>query len=36
MKLTDNVIEVDLDEYFLKNLGKILGILHSFVKNVNV
>ncbi|NEP55961.1 MAG: hypothetical protein F6K31_02915 [Symploca sp. SIO2G7] len=31
MRLTDKRIEVDLDEYFLKNVGKILGILHSFV-----
>lgn len=31
LKLTDKTIEVDLDEYFLKNIGKILGILHSFV-----
>ncbi|NET60363.1 MAG: hypothetical protein F6K47_30730 [Symploca sp. SIO2E6] len=31
MRLTDKKIEVDLDEFFLKNVGKILGILHSFV-----
>ncbi|NEP12767.1 MAG: hypothetical protein F6K14_21685 [Symploca sp. SIO2C1] len=31
MRLTDKEIEVDLDEYFLKNVGKILGILRSFV-----
>jgi hypothetical protein len=31
MQLSDNKIEVDLDQYFLKDLGKILGILHSFV-----
>ncbi|NER23873.1 MAG: hypothetical protein F6J96_24845 [Symploca sp. SIO1C2] len=31
LRLTGKRIEVDLDEYFLKNVGKILGILHSFV-----
>lgn len=31
LRLTGSNIEVDLDEYFLKNVGKILGILRSFV-----
>ena len=31
MRLTENRLEVDLDEYFLKNVGKILGILRSFL-----
>ncbi|NES22575.1 MAG: hypothetical protein F6K41_27560 [Symploca sp. SIO3E6] len=35
MRLTDKKIEVDLDEYFLKNVGKILGILRSFVAPVS-
>ncbi len=35
MRLTDKSIEVDLDEYFLKNLEKILGILRSFLTSVS-
>ena len=30
MRLNDNRVEVDLDEYFLNNIGKIIGILASF------
>lgn len=31
IRLTEQRIEVDLDEYFINNVGKILGILRSFV-----
>jgi hypothetical protein len=31
MRLIEERIEVDLDEYFIQDIGKILGILHSFV-----
>ena len=31
LKLTEQRIEVDLDEYFINNVGKILGILRSFI-----
>lgn len=32
MRLTGKVIEVDLNEYFLNNVGKILGILRSSIE----
>jgi hypothetical protein len=32
LRLTEQRIEVDLDEYFIKNIGKILGILRSFIE----
>ncbi|MCD8486684.1 MAG: hypothetical protein LRZ84_08040 [Desertifilum sp.] len=31
LRLTDLIVEVDVSEYFLNNLGLILGILKSFV-----
>uniref|UniRef100_A0ACD5GZF9 Uncharacterized protein n=1 Tax=Desertifilum tharense IPPAS B-1220 TaxID=1781255 RepID=A0ACD5GZF9_9CYAN len=31
LKLTDLIVEVDVSEYFLNNLGLILGILKSFI-----
>jgi hypothetical protein len=31
MRLIEERIEVDLDEYFIQDIGKILGILRSFV-----
>jgi hypothetical protein len=31
LRLTQQRIEVDLDEYFINNVGKILGILRSFI-----
>ena len=31
MRLIEQRIEVDLDEYFIQDIGKILGILRSFV-----
>jgi hypothetical protein len=31
MRLIEQSIEVDLDEYFIQDIGKILGILRSFV-----
>ncbi len=31
MRLMEQRIEVDLDEYFIQDIGKILGILRSFV-----
>ncbi|MDY7013654.1 MAG: hypothetical protein SVX43_08610 [Cyanobacteriota bacterium] len=31
MKLTGNLVEIDLSEYYLANLSKILGLLASFV-----
>ena len=32
MKLVDKTIEIDLNEYFLNNVGKILGILKSGIE----
>lgn len=32
MKLTGQVIEIDLNEYFLNNVGKILGILRRRIE----
>jgi hypothetical protein len=31
LRLKEQTIEVDLNEYFINNIGQILGILHSFV-----
>jgi hypothetical protein len=31
MRLTGQIIEIDLNEYFLSDVGKILGILSSFI-----
>lgn len=31
MKLTNQTVEIDPNEYFLNNVGKILGILKSFI-----
>ncbi|MBW4573160.1 MAG: hypothetical protein KME31_35925 [Tolypothrix carrinoi HA7290-LM1] len=31
MRLIEQRIEVDLDEYFIQDIGKLLGILRSFV-----
>ena len=33
MKLTNQVIEVDLNDYFLNALGKIIGILKDFIES---
>ncbi|MEB3179585.1 MAG: hypothetical protein VKL59_11205 [Nostocaceae cyanobacterium] len=33
LQLNDKIITVDLDEYFINNVGKILGILRSFVES---
>jgi hypothetical protein len=33
LQLIDDRVEVDLEEYFLKEVGKILGILQYFVKS---
>ena len=32
MQLNGQIIEIDLNEYFLSDVGKILGILSSFIK----
>ncbi|BAY63246.1 hypothetical protein NIES22_33320 [Calothrix brevissima NIES-22] len=32
IRLTGKIIEIDLNEYFLNDVGKILGILSSFIK----
>jgi hypothetical protein len=32
MRLTGQVVEIDLNEYFLSDVGKILGILKSFIQ----
>jgi hypothetical protein len=32
MRLTGQVIEIDLSKYYLSDVGKILGILSSFIK----
>lgn len=32
IKLNEQRIEVDLDEYFINNIGKIIGILRSFIE----
>jgi hypothetical protein len=34
LQLTDQRIEIDLNEYFLSNIGQVLGILHYFVEQV--
>lgn len=36
MKLTNQVIEVDLNDYFLNDLGKIIGILKDFIDSVSL
>ena len=28
LRLVDNLVSLDLDQYYIKELGKILGILH--------
>ncbi|NEQ41481.1 MAG: hypothetical protein F6K40_36925 [Okeania sp. SIO3I5] len=35
MKLFDQVVEVDPNEYFLNNIGKLIGILRSFIESEN-
>ena len=35
MKLFDKVVEVDPNEYFLNNIGKLMGILRSFLESEN-
>ncbi|MCC5634996.1 hypothetical protein LC593_03840 [Nostoc sp. CHAB 5844] len=35
MRLTGQVVEIDLNEYFLSDVGKILGILKSFIQANN-
>jgi len=35
MKLFDKVVEVDPNEYFLNNIGKLMGILRSFIESEN-
>ncbi len=32
MRLTGQIVEIDLNEYFLSDVGQILGILRSFVE----
>ncbi|MDY7012182.1 MAG: hypothetical protein SVX43_01060 [Cyanobacteriota bacterium] len=32
MKLIDTVVEIDPNEYFLNNIGKLMGILRSFIE----
>lgn len=36
MELEGQIISIDLNEYFLGNVGKILGILKSFIESANV
>jgi hypothetical protein len=36
MELEGQTISIDLNEYFLGNVGKILGILKSFIESANV
>ena len=31
LKLINQVVEIDLSEYYINNIGKILGILSSIV-----
>lgn len=33
MKLKENIVEIDLNEYFLNDIGKILGILSYFLES---
>lgn len=33
MRLSGQIIEIDLNEYFINDVRKILGILRSFVEN---
>jgi hypothetical protein len=33
MKLFDRVVKVDPNEYFLNNIGKLMGILRSFIES---
>ncbi|QSJ16756.1 hypothetical protein JYQ62_34645 [Nostoc sp. UHCC 0702] len=35
MRLTGQILEIDLNEYFLNNVGQILGILKSFIESSN-
>lgn len=35
MKLVRQTIEIDLNEYFLSNMGKILGILRTCIESSN-
>ncbi|MFB2936130.1 hypothetical protein ACE1B6_12830 [Aerosakkonemataceae cyanobacterium BLCC-F154] len=32
MRLVDKVVEIEPNEYFLSNIGKIMGILRSFME----
>jgi hypothetical protein len=32
MHLREKTVEIDLNEYFLNDVGKILGILRSFIE----
>ncbi|MEA5499007.1 hypothetical protein [Limnoraphis robusta] len=36
LQLTDQRIEIDLNEYFLSNIGQVLGILHYFVEQADL
>lgn len=33
MRLVDTIVEIDPNEYFLNNVGKIMGILRSFIES---
>lgn len=35
MKLFDKIVEIDPNEYFLNNIGKLMGILRSFVESTD-
>ncbi|OCQ94235.1 hypothetical protein BCD64_05555 [Nostoc sp. MBR 210] len=35
MRLTGQIVEIDLNEYFLSDVGKILGIIKSFIESNN-
>lgn len=35
IRLSGQIIEIDLNEYFINDVGKILGILRSFIENSN-
>ncbi|MBD2493533.1 hypothetical protein [Nostoc sp. FACHB-280] len=35
MRLTGQIVEIDLNEYFLSDVGKILGIIKSFIESHN-
>lgn len=33
MRLFDTIVEIDPNEYFLNNIGKLMGILRSFIES---